>query len=763
MPVSIFRRQAYYLSMRKIQKIARLELNMLFFSPVAWVVMLIFMVQCGISMMDLLQQRESDQQLSYVLRSLTFDVFSGQKGFFLSVLKYTYLYIPLLTMGIISRELSNGSIKLLQSAPVTNFQVVLGKYLALLLFSLYFVLVLLGIAFTASMLINNFDWGIIVAGIVGIYLLIAAYAAIGLFMSSLTSYQVVAAISTLAIFAGLNFIGEVGKGNEFVREITYWLSLQGRTDHFINGMISSQNVSYFLLVIILFLGITIMRLNDQRVTRTEFYKAIRYVGFASAVLLLGFVTSMPRNWHFWDLSRYQANTLTQNSKDVIAHLDQPIRVKNYVNILHPHGRLGTPKWRKFDLAQFNQYTRYIPAMKMEYIYYYDYTPMYADSSINLMEKAQKAAIAHGVPFDQLLSPAEIKKQVNLAPENNTYVRFVHHGKDSVVLRMFMDAEGYPKESEITSALKRLYAKVPIVGFLEGHEERSISKVGDKSYHKITTDIQSRSAFVNVGFDMLNLHATALDTLGQKLSLLVIADPYTAYTAQETAAIRKYIQDGGNMLIAAEPGKESLVNPLLVDLPARFESFQVYNQQKDLNPSVVVGRVTAKALALGMAMAKSDVVSLPSASAIQVDNVLNGFAVAPLLLSDSLKVWNGRVAVDTAFKVFPMDRPFVLSSMLTRNIKDKEQGIVLIADADFMSNSESSRFKLRTINTVFTTKLFKWFANGEFPVDTERPASIDNKILVDAGTIKAIKYTWTGIFPVLIGLSGGFLLIRRKRK
>ena len=762
MPVSTFRRQAYYLFMRKIQKIARLELNMLFFSPVAWVVMIIFMVQCGISIMDLLQQRESDQQLSLVLRSLTFDVFSGNKGFFLSVLKYSYLYIPLLTMGIVSRELSNGSIKLLQSSPVTNFQIVLGKYLALLLFSLYFVFVLFGIAFTASMLINNFDWGIIIAGILGVYLLIAAYAAIGLFMSSLTSYQVVAAISTLAIFAGLNFIGEVGKGNEFIREITYWLSLQGRTDHFINGMVSSQNVSYFLLVIALFLGITIIRLNDERVARSEFQKTLRYFGFVSAVLLLGFVTSMPRNWYFWDLSRFEANTLTQNSKDVIAHLDQPIRVKNYVNILHPHGRLGTPKWRKFDLAQFNQYTRYIPDMKMEYIYYYDYTPIYADSGINLIEKAQKAAIAHGVEFDQILSPAEIKKQVNLAPENNSYVRFVHHGKDSVVLRMFMDAEGYPKESEITSALKRLYAKVPLVGFLEGHDERSIYKIGDKSYQKLTTAIQSRSAFVNVGFDIVNISPTALDSIGEQLSLLVIADPYTAYTALELAAISKYIQNGGNLLVASEPGKESLVNPLLVDLPARFESFQVYNQTKGLNASVVLGQVSPTALKLGVPISNAKVVSLPSASAIQLDKDLKGFTVAPLLLSDRM-AWAGKVAVDTAYTAAAKRGPFVLSSSLTRKIKNKEQRIALVADADFMSNSESSRFNVRTVNTEFTTMLFKWFANGEFPVDTQRPASIDNKIMVDAGALKAIKYTWTGILPVLIGLAGGFLLIRRKRK
>lgn len=749
--------------MRKILKIARLELSILFFSPVAWVVMIIFMIQCGITIMDLLQEKESGQQLDRLIISLTADVFSGYKGFFVSVLKYTYLYIPLLTMGIISRELSSGSIKLIQSSPVTNFQVVFGKYLGLLLFGLYFIAVLLGIAFTASMLIENFDWGTIIAGVIGVYLLIAAYAAIGVFMSSLTAYQVVAAISTLAIFAGLNFIGEVGKGNEIVREITYWLSLQGRTDHFINGMLSSQNISYFILVIVLFLGLTIMQLNDGRVLRSQFQKAVRYLGFISIIIIAGYITSMPRNWHFWDLSRYEANTLTANSKEVISNLSEKIVVKNYVNILHPHGRLGTPKWRKFDLKQFDQYTRYIPDIEMEYVYFYDYVPVYADSTINLIEKAQKAALAHGVEFDQILSPDEIKKQVNLAPEHNAFVRYIHHGKDSVVLRMFMDAVGYPQESEITSALKRLYAKVPIVGFLEGHDERSITKIGDKAYNKVTSDIQSRSALVNNGFDVISLQATDLDSLAQRLKVLVISDPYAAYSAAEIESVKSYIRKGGNILVATEPGKQHLVNPLIQELPAYFEDFQLYQKSKDLESSILVGNMTTKAADLGLAKDISKVVSLLGATTITMKPSIGGFIANPILVSSNDGIWKGKIAIDTTYRKEQSTDRFILAQSLTRSINNKEQKILLIGDADFMSNSELSRFNLQTINADFAINLFKWFSDDEFPVSTDRPASIDNKILVEADSLKKIKYTWIAIFPAIIGLTGGLLLIRRKRK
>lgn len=754
--------------MKKILQIARLELSILFYSPVAWVVMIIFMIQCGIAIMDLVQARESSQQLGRDLQSLTADVFSGNRGFFLSVLQYTYLYIPLLTMGIFSRELSSGSIKLLQSSPVTNLQAVLGKYLALLLFGLYFAVILLGIAFTGSQLIDNFDWGIITAGILGVYLLIATYSAIGLFMSSLTAYQVVAAISTLAVFAGLNFVGEIAKGHEFIREITYWLSLQGRTDHFINGMVSSQNLVYFLLVIILFLGVTVMKLNDGRAIRSEASKTLRYVLWIGGVLFIGFLSSLPQSRHYWDLSRFQANTLTDNSKEVIAHLTEKLEVKNYVNILHPLGRLGTPKWRKFDLKQFEQYVRYIPDMKMEYTYYYDYTPIYADSTVNLEEKAQRAAIAHGVPFEEVLSPAEIKKLVNLGPENNSYVRFVHHDKDSVVLRMFLDSEGYPKESEITSALKRLYSKVPVVGFLEGHDERSITKLGDKSYNKLTTDIQARYALVNNGFDVISLQAAALDSLADQLAVLVISDPYTAVSNTEKEAIQRYLDRGGNLLLAAEPGKESLLNTIIVGLPVHFEDQQVYQKSKDIELDVVQSVFAKEAIDQGFGMNQNQIVSMVGTVPIVVDTDLQGYENIPILVSGTVGVWKDQVGrdvrPDSSVAAKTDQTSYLLATALTKKVDEvREQKILLIGDADFMSNGELARYNVKTVNSTFAIKLFRWFSDNEFPVETARPESIDNKILVTSGALKTIKYTWTGLLPICIGLLGAIILIRRKRR
>ena len=92
-----------------------------------------------------------------------------------------------------SREYSSGSINLLFSSPISSLQIILGKYLSMLIYGLIMmgsVLVLVVVAFFS---IKDFDLSLVLSGWLGLYLLMATYAAIGLFMSTLTSYQIIAA------------------------------------------------------------------------------------------------------------------------------------------------------------------------------------------------------------------------------------------------------------------------------------------------------------------------------------------------------------------------------------------------------------------------------------------------------------------------------------------------------------------------------------------------------------------------------------------
>ena len=178
--------------MKIINKIAKAELSQFFYSPIAWLVLIVFTLQSAIAFVNSYEPQllsfESGSGVLPLTERIYTNTWSGMLG---QVRQYLYLYIPLLTMGLISKEKANGSIKLLFSSPISNAQIIAGKFISMLILGLILTSVLIVYALFGYFTIDQFDMPYVLSAILGIYLLICAYAAIGLFMSSLTSYQVV--------------------------------------------------------------------------------------------------------------------------------------------------------------------------------------------------------------------------------------------------------------------------------------------------------------------------------------------------------------------------------------------------------------------------------------------------------------------------------------------------------------------------------------------------------------------------------------------
>ena len=158
--------------MRKILKIAGNELRALFCSPVAWFILVIFAVQSGMTFTDLfrsvLRQQFMGEPIEY---SITTALLTGMSGTFTVIQQYLYLYVPLLTMGLMSREFGSGSIKLLYSSPITNTQIILGKFLAMMVYGLCMMGGVFIVVLYSACIVQNFDMPVVLAGMLGIYLL----------------------------------------------------------------------------------------------------------------------------------------------------------------------------------------------------------------------------------------------------------------------------------------------------------------------------------------------------------------------------------------------------------------------------------------------------------------------------------------------------------------------------------------------------------------------------------------------------------------
>lgn len=755
--------------MKKILKITQVELSILFYSPIAWLVLIIFVIQCGITFTDLLEAREASQELGIQLKSLTIDIFGGYHSFFDSVKDKLYLYIPLLTMGLMSRELSSGSIKLLLSSPVTNRQIILGKFLAVAVYCFLLVLVLFGVVLTGFVSIEAIDFKYLLGGIFGLYLLACSYAAIGLFMSSITTYQVVAAMSTLAIFAALNFMSSVGQSIDFVRDITYWMALSDRVDNFIIGLISSKDVIYFILIISLFLVLSIMRLNAGRSNYSITSKMLRYSAVVICVLFIGYLSSLPTFNGYYDTTRFKTNTLTKNTQDLLKQLKKPVKITVYPNVINSFAHIGAAKFRIYDLKQFDEYTRFLPDLEIRYTPYYNYTLDARDNTDKtLLERSKRAATALGYDFDKVLSPKEINKIIDLKPELNGFVRVLEYDGKTANLRMFFDQIGYPKEAEISAAVKNILVGAAKVGILTGHDERSINKKGDKDYKGVLNELNSRHSLINQGFDVSNISIDDIDELPLDLSVLVIADPIEPYNDHQIKKIKKYIRDGGNVLIAGEPYKESLFNPILKVIGIQFSKGILMQESKDYKLDVLQAKISEQAAQMGFSIKKESVISMPSTMGITYKDTL-GFKATPVLVTNKKEVWNhlGAINIETDSLTFndSVDKKeeAIVSLALTKQVNGKEQKIMVFGDADFMSNKEIRRYNIQEQeNFQFITETFKWFSNGKYPIDTTRPASIDNNILISQAQLSWIKIVFIGIFPLLLAVLGILTLIKRKR-
>jgi ABC-2 type transport system permease protein len=726
--------------MIKVLKIAKLEISILFYSPVAWLVLTIFMVQNGMGFFGMFQGLREALSMGSRMNDITFTMFPGLNGLFDKVLQTLYLYIPLLTMGLMSRETSSGSIKLLLSSPVKIRQIILGKYLAMVGYSLLLILILALYSLLGIMLIKDADITLILSGLIGLFLLICTYAAIGLFMSCLTSYQVVAAISTLAVFAALRFVGGIGQDINFIRDLTYFLSISGRADDMLKGLISSKDVLYFLLIIVLFLWLCVLRLQSGA-------HVGKYVILIAAVLLVGYISSRPSLTAYLDMTATKNLTLTENSQAVARQIKGPLRITTYVNLLDQNVYAGLPVSRNSDFARFEQYQRFIPGLEMDYVYYYDVTDLkdnknmiYQGDLTGLSTKqiAEKVADNMGISLSLFMPPADIRKRIDLQPEDNNLVRVLSYNGKNSRLRLYNEMDQFPGEAEITAALKRLLVPAPVVAFINGNNERSTDKKGNRNYQLISTEKKSRHSLINQGFDVISVD---LDTqeIPDSLAVLVLADPTTALSALSQQKISAYLHKGGNMLITGEPGRQSLLNPVLADVGVQIKDGMLVNPSKDETPDHI----------------SSQRVALPSAAALEYDTV-KGFSVDTLLASP-VTGWNKLGVTDltsTEVKYLPGDEKAVFPIVLSLE-KDKQK-IVISGDADFMSNA------LFSSNYRFSMALFNWFSNGAFPIDVSREKTKDDAILVKRKQISHLQFIFMGIIPSLIIALGAFILIRRKR-
>jgi ABC-2 type transport system permease protein len=246
-----------------IATLAARELRSLFLSPLAWSILAV--VQFILAWLFLGQL---DVYIAFQSRIAMMENPPGATEvivapLFSSATIILLLVIPLLTMRLVSEERRSRTLPLLFSAPVSMSEIVLGKYLGLLGF-LAIMLGLITLMPLSLLSIGTLDFGLLASNLLGLMLMLGAFAAAGLFMSTLTAQPTVAAISTFGLLLLLWIIELTGKNGAEAGNVLAYLSLQRHYEALLRGLFNSSDILYYLLFIAAFLVLGIRRLDADR-------------------------------------------------------------------------------------------------------------------------------------------------------------------------------------------------------------------------------------------------------------------------------------------------------------------------------------------------------------------------------------------------------------------------------------------------------------------------------------------------------------------
>src|SRR5262245_50604139 len=257
--------------MRNILAIIERELRAYFTSPVAYVVLTIFAFLSGLFFYTILSQitqyamMQAMQGAQFGRGPTPIDVPGIVSRQFLQTMSVILLFmIPMITMALFSEEKKRGTIELLLTAPITDLQVVLGKFLAAV--SFFLILLLTTWIPTAILYIYGSPaTGPILSAYLGLFLYGVALLAVGLFISTLTENQIVSAVLSFGTIMVLWLVDVVAQRAEApTKDVLTYLSVLSHLDDFMKGVLSTSHVIFYLSMMVFALFLTYRSIVSRR-------------------------------------------------------------------------------------------------------------------------------------------------------------------------------------------------------------------------------------------------------------------------------------------------------------------------------------------------------------------------------------------------------------------------------------------------------------------------------------------------------------------
>jgi ABC-2 type transport system permease protein len=505
-------------------------------------------------------KKEITSYLSSLVAYVTIGVFLLVLGLFLwvfpdsSILDYGYagleslfntapylfmFLIPAITMRSLAEERKEGTFELLFTRPLKDWEIVLGKYLACLIIVLFALLPTLVYYFSVSTLgmpQGNIDAGAVIGSYIGLFLLGAAFAAIGLFASSITKNQIIA--FTVAVFLCFFFYSGFDSLSQLLSLQDLGLQGFGITEHYESvsrGVLDTRDFVYFLLLAGLFIWLTLFSLMRQR------QKPLRgtvMLSLLSIFISLGIFSQFL--FTRFDFTTEKRFTISPISRQIMDKLPKPVKVTVYLQ-----GK-GFPN----DLRRLQSATKDMLSDLKSYSHgniQFEFVDLLA-SLQKLTPEQQKQT------YEDFEAKGVLGQQKSWKTDDGVSQKLifpeavVKAGDKEIVVNLIQTRIGLSDDEQVNNSIQNLeYAfssaikkavsgGKPQIGFTEGHGELN--------------DLQLNDAMKSLsdGYEVGRLSLATIPFKGlQNIKLLVIPKPDKKFTELEKFKLDQYIMRGGKVL------------------------------------------------------------------------------------------------------------------------------------------------------------------------------------------------------------------------
>lgn len=482
-----------------------------------------------------------------------------------SLAPWLYLFlVPAITMRLFADEKRTGTIEILLTHPINDFQLVFGKFLAgiaLVILSLLPTLLYFLSVYLLGNPVGSIDIGATWGSFIGLFFLAAIYVAVGVFASSLTDSQIIAFILSMALsfvfYLGFDFVAS--SGIPYILELLFsWLSINNHYMSISRGVVDFRDIIYFTGMTLFFLVLTasLLRTGNWKQRRMK----IRFTVFL-IVLIAVFLVS--NNFLLRaDLTSDKRFSLSEISAEITSEISEVVEIEFYLaGELEPGlQKLQTEVFEK--VAVLNVYAP--KPIRIKLIDPYEF------SNIKKRDEFQEQLIGKGIKpvsfnrkTDQGVSTRYIfPGAVIRVGEKETAVNFLQYNPDFTYDVNFNHSVENVEFELINAFQKLMRNKKTTVAFLEGH--------GEFNYYE-TLDFANSLAG---DFVVKRISAQNLVPGQSEVDILIIAGPGQPFPEKDKFFIDQFVMNGGKVVW--------LIDPVQVSLDSLSNGYLTYAFPRDLN-------------------------------------------------------------------------------------------------------------------------------------------------------------------------------------